>query len=199
MPSQESPLDFGVLQKYMDSRILRDEERKFFKKIDQRAQEEIAELQNNDYLRTFFTPSVQKVVKKILSPTKAPSAVEFQEFDEDGLNSQTQDRIRIFLTKLRQSWPQFTNIGNRKTLGRLLRDNTVIRYGSVLHKLFFDQDGYSLYPHLSLEYFRQVIRHKFIPKVYVPQYQHSFDSYLKYLQNKRTLAERKRKFQYYKT
>lgn len=117
----------------------------------------------------------------------------------DKIDAQIQTRASAILAKLKQSWPQFVNIGNRKRLGSLLRENPIIRFGSILHKLFFDQDAISLYKHLSLEYLRLVIRHKFIPKVYEPNYHHDFETYLKYLRNKKTIVERKRKFQTYRS
>lgn len=67
----------------MDSRILRDEERKFFKTINLRAQADISQFQSTDYLKNFqaqskiLNPNLKKV-KNYLSDSLATESDSIQ-------------------------------------------------------------------------------------------------------------------------
>ena len=50
--NQESPLDFEVLKKYMDSRVLRDEDPQFFKKMTQAAMLDLSSTKKHDFLKS---------------------------------------------------------------------------------------------------------------------------------------------------
>ena len=86
-------MDFEVLQKYMDSHILRDEDRKFFKKMDGLAKAKVTELQAHEYVKNFFSPSLKKLPTKIWRPTTLASNAELDLLEEEKIDLQTQDRI----------------------------------------------------------------------------------------------------------
>lgn len=88
------------------------------------------------------------------------------------------ERKKKLMSKLKHSWTQFFSLGTKKKLGYLVKEQQLVRYGSILNKLLLDKDEESIYQNLNLKYVSRTIDFGFIPKVYAKNKNHSFRSCL---------------------